>query len=412
MPTIKFCGPDTDAFVESICRHADEFTEQTGLDLQINIIPSDDYFSNDIHHLLDGEEAADVYMSGPVLLWEHIAAGYVEPLDDFVAQASAGFDLEDFFAPLIASNRWSGKFGGRLGTGHLWEIPVNYEAYNLAYVPAILDRFGCEVPTTWKQLFANAHLVQQKSNGAVRGFGQRGVQVWHTMYTGYATQFWSYGAQDFDDSGKCAIASPEGIEATTDFINALRLSGPSDWLDQRWYELAIDFAEEKYGYIVDSDHYTAIYEDESKSAIKGRVGYALPPEGPTGRRESNMWTWSLVLNARSSQKADAWRFIEWASGKEFLLRSAFEGNMNPTRKSTWDDGKFRDASSDWDNFYDVARQLVDRDARVLVTPSPHYLKLADRWVGALRSAFAGHQSVTEALEAAAGDIDTIVSGEH
>jgi hypothetical protein len=31
------------------------------------------------------------------------------------------------------------------------------------------------------------------------------------MYTGYATQFWSYGAQDFDEQGRCAIASAEGI---------------------------------------------------------------------------------------------------------------------------------------------------------------------------------------------------------
>jgi multiple sugar transport system substrate-binding protein len=170
----------------------------------------------------------------------------------------------------------------------------------------------------------------------------------------------------------------------------------------------MDFCAEKYGLIVDSDHYVAFYEDSSKSTISGRVGYALPPIGPDGRRASNMWTWSLVMNARSQNKSNAWRFIEWAAGKQFLLRSAFEGNMNPTRRSTWEDARFRATAAGWGNFYQVARQLVEQDAQVLVTPTPHYLRLADRWVQALRSAYAGEQSVADALRSAAIEIDAIV----
>ena len=74
MTAVRFLGPDTDAYVASVERHAGEFEERTGLELDIRIIPSDEYFSNKIHHLLEGESAADVYMSGPVLLWEHVAA--------------------------------------------------------------------------------------------------------------------------------------------------------------------------------------------------------------------------------------------------------------------------------------------------------------------------------------------------
>ena len=42
--------------------------------VSVRIVPSDLYFSNKIHHLLDGEDAADVYMSGPVLMWEHLGS--------------------------------------------------------------------------------------------------------------------------------------------------------------------------------------------------------------------------------------------------------------------------------------------------------------------------------------------------
>ena len=245
MTTVKFLAPDTDAYVASVQRHIGEFEQHTGHTAKLHIIGSDEYFSNKIHAFLDGDDAADVFMSGPVLLWEHVAAGFVEPLDDFIKNAKDSYHPEDFLGSLLKANRWSGRFGDKLGVGPLLEIPVNCESYNLAYVPEILDRCGLQVPATWDEFFGVAQRITQKTGSSVRGFGQRGVFVWHTIYTGYATQFWSYGATDFDDAGRCAIASPAGVRATQDFIQALQSSGPEDWTNQRWYELALDFANGK-----------------------------------------------------------------------------------------------------------------------------------------------------------------------
>src|SRR5262252_3727577 len=205
---MRFLGPDTDAYVASVQRHASEFEGRTGIPLDVRIVPNDLYSSNRIRHLLQGERAADVYMSGPVLVWEHLAAGFVRPLDEFVSRSSDGYAADDFVERLLACNRWSGRFGDPLGDGPLLEIPVNCESYNLAYVPAVLDAAGLAVPTTWDEYFSAARAVVDRTGGRVRGFGQRGTGAWHTMYTGFATQFWSYGGTDFDGP-RCAIASPE-----------------------------------------------------------------------------------------------------------------------------------------------------------------------------------------------------------
>lgn len=401
---VRFLGPDTDAYVASVERHADEFEEQTGLELDVRIVPSDLYFSNDIGHLLEGDGAADVYMSGPVLMWEHLGAGRVRPLDDLVEQAGDAWDVDDFLERLIACNRWTGRFGDPLGEGPLLEIPVNCESYNLAYVPRILDAAGVDVPATWAEYVEAAERIAAR--GDARGFAQRGTGAWHTMYTGYATQLWSCDGTDFAD-GSCAIASDVAVRVTTELVEALRRSGPVDWLDQRWYELALDFAHGRYGLIVDSDHYVAFFEDPTMSGLVGEIAYALPPAGPDGSRRPNLWTWSLVMNARTADPASAWRFVEWASSKEFLLRSAFESNMNPTRRSVWDDPAFREYARPWGGFYDVARRLVEHEAFVLVTPAPEYLRIAERWVQALLEAYAG-ADVGEALAAAAADIDALV----
>ena len=192
-----------------------------------------------------------------------------------------------------------------------------------------------------------------------------------------------------------------------------RASGPNNWPEQRWYELALDFAQGQYGLLVDSYHYVAYFENPADSALVGRVGYALPPAGPNGVRRPNLWTWSVVMNTRARDRSAAWRFIEWATSREFLLRSAFEGNMNPTRRSTWDNERFRDHTSGWGSFYDVARTLIEQEATVLVTPAPRYLAIAARWAGALLEAFGGPTEVEEALARAATDIDELVlAGDH
>jgi len=402
---VRFLGPDTDAYVASVERHAAEFEEQSGLRLDVRIVPSDLYFSNDIRHLLEGDEAADVYMSGPVLMWEHLGAGFVRPLDDLVAQADDAWDAADFLERLLACNRWTGRFGDPLGEGPLLEIPVNCESYNLAYVPRILADAGVEVPTTWAEYLDAAGRIA--AGGSARGFAQRGTDAWHTMYTGYATQLWSCGGRDFED-GSCAIASDTAVRVTAEFLDALHRAGPADWMEQRWYELALDFAQGRYGLIVDSDHYVAFFEDAEMSPLAGEIAYALPPAGLDGTRRPNLWTWSLVMNAHTSDAASAWRLVEWASSKEFLLRSAFEGNMNPTRRSVWDDPGFQEHARAWGDFYDVARRLVEHEAFVLVTPTPGYLRVARRWVEALLHAYAGRADVGDALAAAARDIDALV----
>src|SRR5256885_3738593 len=171
---MRFLGPDTDAYVASVERHAAEFEEQTGSTLDLRIVPSDLYFSNEIRHLLEGDEAADVYMSGPVLVWDHVAAGFVRPLDDLVEQSSDTWDASDFLERLIACNRWTGRFGDPLGEGPLLEIPVNCESYNLAYVPRILDRCGLQPPTTWRGVFDVAEGGVARAGGPVGGLRHRG----------------------------------------------------------------------------------------------------------------------------------------------------------------------------------------------------------------------------------------------
>jgi multiple sugar transport system substrate-binding protein len=407
MAEVRFLGCDNDVFCSSVQAHAADFEQASGHKLAVQLLDNDFYYANHLTEYLGGERQADVYMSGPVLVWEQLGLGFVRPLDEFAGRASPGWDLGDFFERLIQGCRWSGHFGDRLGQGPLLAIPVNWESYNLAYLPEILARAGVDVPQTWPDFFAVAEAIAGRVPG-VRGFGQRGAEAWHTVYTGFATQLWSCGGRDFDPDGSCAIASDAAVEAARTLSDAIRVAGPHGWTGQGWYELAMDFARGKYGLLVDSDHYVAYFENPQLSSVTGKVRYALPPAGPGGVRRANLWMWSMVMNARSAVPDAAWEFMAWATSSQFLTRAALQGNMNPTRRSTWADPEFAARARQWHEFPGVAMQLVGDLGNVLVTPAVNYIEVARRWTRALREAYQGEGSLEQCLAAAASDIDRLV----
>jgi ABC-type glycerol-3-phosphate transport system substrate-binding protein len=117
------------------------------------------------------------------------------------------------------------------------------------------------------------------------------------------------------------------------------------------------------------------------------------------------------MSAASRDKAAARDFIAWAASRDFLLRSAGEGNMNPTRASTWEDPGFQELTAPWGDFAAVSRQLLDEYASVLVTPAPRYREIALRWTEALRQAYRGRDA-GEALREAAVDAERLFGAQE
>ncbi|MFG2514051.1 extracellular solute-binding protein [Streptomyces sp. NPDC048584] len=411
---VRFIGPDNDAYVASVTKHIAEYEALTGESVVLEIIPETEYVTNSLDALrsrLRGESAPDVFVSGPVSMWKLAGEGIVEPLDTYLDKCGDDYRPDDFLPSLLEINRWSGRRGDALGTGPLLEIPVNWETYNLAYLPDVLEKAGLsEPPSTWEEYFTAATQIAERVPG-VRGFAQRGSGTWHTMYTGYATQVWTYGATDFDSAGRSALASPEMLAATRDFLAAAREAGPDRFPDGHWLDVARDFAAGQYGMIVDSDHYVAFFEGPG-SAVRGRVAYTRPPLGPGGEREANMWTWSLVMNSASQDKDAAWRFIEWASSPAFLARAAQEGNMNPTRQSTWDDETYRATAAKWNGYGDNSLEILRTTARVLPTPMPEYLDVASMWSAAIVEAYRQPDALERVFGETASRIDQFLSGDR
>lgn len=393
---------------ESIKANAAEFEEQTGVTVNIESLNESDYMVKILTELQSQSGTYDVFMTSQPMNYQYAAADWIEDLQPWVdddKQTSPDYDFADFFPALIEAERWDKTDFGGAGEGQLWAIPANEEGYALFYRQDILEENGIEVPQTIDELIAAAGELDgtEYEGKTIRGFVSRGDKTYPTLNP-FSTFAGAYGAQDITD-GKATVNSPEAIEATQKWVDLMEYA-PQAASTYTWYEAQQDFLSGSSAFYIDADHMAPDFEKEG-SAIAGKVGYALPPEGPEGRA-SSLWLWSLGMNASSDHKGAAWQFIQWATSKEQLTASIAEGNMNPTRISVAESPEMAEATAEWGEYNEIWKTILADHASWQYAPSASWPEVGDIWATAIQSAILGQKPVEEALNDAADQIDDVI----
>ncbi len=385
-----------------------EFEEKTGISVNLETLTESDYMVKILTELQSGAGSYDVFMTSQPMNYQYAAAGWVEDLQPWVddpKQTAPDYDFEDFFPALIEAERWDKTDFGGAGEGELWAIPANEEGYALFYRADILEANGIEVPQTIDELVAAAKQLDgtEFDGKTISGFVSRGDKTYPTLNP-FSTFAGAYGVKDITD-GKATVNSPEGVEATTKWVELMQYA-PDAASTYTWYEAQQDFLAGNAAFYIDADHMAPDFEKEG-SAIAGKVGYALPPEGPEGR-SSSLWLWSLGMNAASEHKGAAWQFIQWATSKELLTKAIAEGNMNPTRISVADSPEMAAATEGWGDYNQVWKEILADHAAWQYSPSATWTEVGDIWATAIQSAIIGQSSVEDALDDAATKIDAAI----
>ncbi|GAA3697905.1 extracellular solute-binding protein [Zhihengliuella alba] len=392
----------------AIQSHVEEFEELTGVEVNIETQSETDYMVKILTELQSGSGSYDVFMTSQPMNYQYAAAGWIEDLQPWVEDpnhTSPEYDFDDFYPALIEANRWDTTDFGGAGEGGLWAIPANEEGYALFYRKDILEANGIEVPQTVDELIAAAKQLDgtEYDGQKISGFVSRGDKTYPTLNP-FSTFAGAYGAQDVTD-GKATVNSPEGVAAVSKWVELMG-TAPQAASTYTWYEAQQDFIGGNAAFYIDADHMAPDFEKEG-SPIAGKVGYALPPEGPEGRA-SSLWVWSLGMNASSEHKGASWQFIQWATSKEMLTNAIADGNMNPTRVSVAESDEMAAATAEWGDYNEVWQEILSDYAEWPYAPSATWPEVGDIWATAIQSAVLGDQSVEEALDEAAAKIDEAI----
>ncbi len=213
--------------------------------------------------------------------------------------------------------------------------------------------------------------------------------------------------KDIDADGKSGVNSPAAVEATRVWAELMK-TGPADIGSYGWEQAQSGFAAGNAVFLLDADHMSAVFENPAKSQVAGKVGMALPPQGKAGRA-SDLWLWSLGMNAHSSNKDAAWLFIQWATSKPVLEKSIKFGNINPTRRSVAASATMSNYVKDWGDYNQVWATILDKYARWRWNPSTRFAEVGNRWAQAVQEVIVSGRDPKAALDDAASDINPIIA---
>jgi multiple sugar transport system substrate-binding protein len=404
-------------YVDSMLAYLDEFKELTGIEVDMVIVPEDEYFEKVTMDLMSGAGAFDAFMVGAYHTWTYAPGGGMEPLEDYINDPSLTHPEYDWDTDVFESIRkplqWNLEMGSGLGEGSQWAIPWGFEVNALIYRADRLEELGIEVPTTWPELAEAATKLSTDFDGKdAYGIAARGSLSWATIHPGYLTGFASYGASDFDENMKCSINSPEGVEFTDLWVNMVKESGPPGWPAQTWMENVADIKAGLTSMNVDADIGVAfmanpanpeLWDDENEKSL---LKIAPPPLGPDGTFKTNTWIWSLAMNSASKNKVGAWLWMQWATSKDFLKRATVEHWLdNPIRQSVVDNPAYQEKMETKYPTYLETLAIDIPNAGIFFSPQSEYAFVGDRWAAALHEIYEGRKDTQTALDDLCGEID-------
>jgi sorbitol/mannitol transport system substrate-binding protein len=286
---------------------AASFTKQTGIRVNYTVLPE-----NDVRDKISQEfsSQAGQYDVASVSNFEipiYARSRWIAPLDPYLAKDSA-FDQNDILKPMTASMKGD--------DGKIYGEPFYGESSFLMYRKDVLAAKGLTMPDkpTWPQVADIAAKVDGAQPG-MAGICLRGQPGWGQVFAPLTTVVNTFGGTWFTKDWKAEVNQGGFKEAANFYVNLVRQHGENGAPQAGFTECLNNLEQGNAAMWYDATSAAGSLEAPG-SPVKGKIGYAA---APTLRTQSAGWlyAWSWGIQQASKKKDNAWKFISWASGKDY-----------------------------------------------------------------------------------------------
>ncbi|PSL04752.1 carbohydrate ABC transporter substrate-binding protein (CUT1 family) [Haloactinopolyspora alba] len=370
-----------------------EFTELTGIELEVDLVPEADYYTKLNIELAGATGAHDVFMLGAYFIWQYGPPGWLEDLGPWIensAATNAEYDFEDIFQGLRDATKWDFQLGSPIGQGGQWALPWGFENNVVAYNKAYFDRRGIKPADDFENFIQLAVDLTDRSENRY-GVAFRGSKSWATIHPGFMTQYSREGAVDYelvDGELQARMNSPEAVDFVRKWVDLAHRAGPVGWTTYTYPDCTNDLGDGTAMMVYDADSATYPKNQPGASAEAGNLGWHPGPAGPDGNYDTNLWTWCLAMNSVSSNKLAAWLFMQWATGKEAMTSAVQQGAFaDPVRQSVFD-GAFKQTLGGFPGYLESFETVID-SSTIQFTPQSKFFDTTEDWAVAVQDIFGG-----------------------
>ncbi|MEU1046178.1 sugar ABC transporter substrate-binding protein [Streptomyces sp. NPDC005897] len=380
---------------------ADHFTKETGIKVNFTVLPE-----NDVRDKISQDFAnqAGQYDAATLSNYEipiYARNDWLHEMDSYVAKDPA-YDEQDVLGPMRESLTGD--------DGKLYGQPFYGESSFLMYRKDLFAKAGLEMPAhpTWTQVADFAEKLDGSEPG-MKGICLRGLPGWGELMAPLTTVVNTFGGTWFDQDWQARLDSPEWQKATKFYVDLVREHGESGAAQSGFAECLNNMTQGKVAMWYDATS-AAGSLDAAKSPVKGKIGYA---PAPVEKTDSSGWlyTWAWGIQKASRNSDKAWKFVSWASSKEYeqLVGDEIGWSNVPAgkRASTYENPAYvKEAAA----FQEMTRKAIEgakpKDPGVQPRPAPgiqfvgipEFTDLGTKVSQEISAAIAGRQSVEEALK--------------
>ncbi|MEX3016135.1 sugar ABC transporter substrate-binding protein [Gymnodinialimonas hymeniacidonis] len=343
-----------------------EFTAQTGIEVEVDMLPYLDMRERQTLELALDEGAYDMIAYVVFSKADYVYADQILNLAPFFMNprlADPNYDAEDLIDGYVQN---IGVAGGERGylpgpTGSLYGLPFGSETSVLYYRTDIFEEHGLEVPETYDDFLELACLIPElePGMGGVASRAASGHQASHAFLLHLAP----LGGRVFGDGWEPTINSPEGV-AAAEALRSIVECGPEGSSAFGPAEAANAFAQGQAAMFLDSIAFAATFEDESRSTVTGNVGWAPHPVGV--RAASQTGGFGIAIPRNGANPEAAFLLMQWLTSREGDLAVAMAGG-NPSRFSTYANEELN-AQYPWSATFGEALADADPDWRPIIPP--------------------------------------------
>ena len=314
-------------------RHAKEFTDLTGIDVQSEVIPEQQQRQKAVIELTSGKPSFDiVHVSYHVQKRQFDKAGWLADLTPFMRDAS----LAD---PSITEADFSqaGLTYAKNEKGELRSLPWSVDYFIVYYNKELFQKKNLPFPDSLDDMARVAETLTDAKDG-IFGFVGRGLRNANMALWG--NFFLNYGGEFLDRNGNILTDGPEAIEATKLYQRLLTKSAPPGVAGFNWMESMAAFVQGKAAMWLDGVGWAPPVEDPKQSRVVGKVGYVVVPKGPKGQYSATYGDGIGIAQA-SQKKEAAFLYCQWAVSKTMGARLLQAGGGVPFRNSILGDAEVR-----------------------------------------------------------------------
>lgn len=369
------------------------FTEETGIEVRMDIIPYVGLRERTLADLVSGTGTFDVITMDIVWMGEWAEAGFIRQLDDLITRD--GIDLDAFLpGALDGLAYWQDDIFG---------MPIGAYHFLMHYRKDLLEEAGLAVPTTYDELLAAAEALSRPDEGfyGIAAPMVRGAPVVH-----YSLAYLSgAGGGVFDSAGNVAIDS-DLAETVYGYYKRFLEVGPPGMLSYDWFAVSEDFQQNRVAFLGAWTVVSPGFEDPNESLVDGRVGYTtLPLVDENASGQVPFGGWSLVLNQTSRKQEAAWEFIKWLVRPD-TQKTYAQMLGTPVLFETLEDPELQAQFPWYPTVLEVERAgAVDAQFR---PRTPEWPQMEEVLGLRLNQAMTGELSITDALDGSGQQIRSIL----